>query len=210
MNVTTSATLIQRIHLLEDKLAWNQFYDLYAPLVKNYALRRGCTQIMSDDIVQLTFVSLMKSLPRFEFKPEKGRFRAFLYTLVRRRIADVFENQSKLSQSGSNTQYERTINEFEDATIDPPGKAWDDLWDKNLLGKAFEQVKHNICEKGDQMTIDIFDLYVFQRFSASAVREKIQDKYGIEIKENKIYQDKSRVIELWKSEVTKLKDELGE
>ena len=161
MNVTTSATLIKRIHLLDDKAAWDRFYNLYAPLVKSYALRRGCTQAMSDDILQLTFVSLMKVLPKFEFEPEKGRFRAYLYRVVKCRIADTFEEQRKLSESGSITQYDRMINEFEDVNVEAPGKAWDDLWDKNLLNQAFDQVKKNICEKGDEMTLDIFEFYVF-------------------------------------------------
>ena len=210
MDIPTSATLLQRIHRLDDKASWDRFYSLYAPLIRNYARRKGCTKVMADDVIQLTFSSLLKNLPRFQYDPKRGRFRGFLYTIVERRIADAFQDYKNLRFPKSDTENERYFDGYEDPNPVCPCENWDEHCDRNWMRQAYEQVKQIIRKKGDPMTIDIFELFVFQKLSAHKVLKLIFDKYSVEVSENKIFQDKNRVVKIWKSEVKKLREEAGD
>ena len=210
MNITTSETLVQRIHQVDDQEAWDRLYQLYAPLVKAFAIAKGCKSTMADDVVQLTFVSLLKSLPRFQYQKQTGRFRSFIYTIVKRRIADLFEDQNMYAFARSDTEHHHFFDEHEDSRVEVPGENWDIMYENNLMNQALEEVKQKINQKGDPITLEIFDLYVTQRLSASEVGRRIFENHNVSINENKIYQDKSRVMQMWKDEVRKLKSELGD
>ena len=207
---TTSATLLERIHRLDDQAAWDRFYQLYTPWIHHCALKSGCKPAVADDIVQETFTSLLKNFPQFNYEPHRGRFRGFLKTILHRRIADAFDGEKRLYYANSETEYAHVFDNCEAPDHTQPCKSWDDLWDSNLMTRAYEQVKRNIRENGDELTIEVFELIGFQGLSADEVREKIKAKYGKKITRNKIYQDKNRVKEMWKSELKKLREEVGE
>jgi len=73
---------------MDDQKAWDRFFQLYAPLIKNFARSKGCAPSIEDDILQLTFVKLIKLLPDFIYEPERGKFRTYLHTLVKRGVID--------------------------------------------------------------------------------------------------------------------------
>ena len=210
MNIPTSESLIDSIRQPDNKAAWDRFYQLYAPLIKTYALRRGCTQEMSDDVLQSTFINLLKTLPRFQYRPERGHFRGYLYAILKSRISKAFKEQKRLRLARSDTEHAYLFDDREALNASTPCQSWDDLWEFNLTRQAYEQVKRNIAENGNSMTIEIFELFVFQELSAREVRDRIKEKYKIEVSENKIFQDKSRVIRIWKSELRKLRYEVGD
>ena len=209
MNMTTSETLLQRVHRLDDQAAWDQFYHLYAPWIKGCAIRSGCKPSMADDVVQETMASIIKYLHKFHYEPQQGRFRGLLKTILRRRVADAFAAQKKLKLATSDTRHEQ-LEDYQDFNVVVPCQSWDDLWESNLVREAYEQVKENIRDHGDPLTIEIFEMFVLQKCDARDVRNRIAKKYKLEIKENKIYQDKKRVIDMWKLELKKLRDEVGE
>ena len=210
MNITTSETLVERVRHIDDQDAWDRLYQLYGPLVRTYAISHGCKSTLADDVVQLTFVSLFKSLPRFQIQKQPGRFRSFIYTIVKRRMADLFDDQPLYHLVQSDTEHCRLINDHEDSRAVPPGAKWDRIYENNLMAQAFKEVENKIKKNGDVITLEIFNMYVVQGFSAGKVRQKIFENYNIKINENKIYQDKSRVMQMWKTELQKIKTDLGE
>ena len=77
----TSVTLLEALRKPNRAAAWVRFVNLYAPLLREWAERRGFQSADAADLVQNVFVKLMYEVPRY--KPVEGRtFRAWLAQLL--------------------------------------------------------------------------------------------------------------------------------
>src|SRR4051794_35513044 len=96
---TTRETLIRRFRDGNDPRAWDEFYRLYEPLVRAYVRRFGLRDHDVDDLVQDLFVKLRDQLARFELDPGKGRFRAWLRTVVDNTVRDWLDRAGRPGNS---------------------------------------------------------------------------------------------------------------
>jgi RNA polymerase sigma-70 factor (ECF subfamily) len=79
---TTSATLLERIRQpAGQEVAWNRFVQLYTPLLMGWARRVGLSEPDATDLVQDTFVVLLRRLPEFRYNQTQS-FRAWLHTIL--------------------------------------------------------------------------------------------------------------------------------
>lgn len=92
---TTRETLIRRFRDGNDPLAWDEFYRLYEPLVRTYVCRFGLRSHDVDDLVQDLFLKLRAQIARFELDHAKGRFRAWLRTVVDNAVRDWLDRANR-------------------------------------------------------------------------------------------------------------------
>ena len=78
---TTSPTLIERLGTRSDTGAWEQFVDLYTPLLLAWCRRLDLSDADAADLTQTVFVALYEKLPAFRYDPSRS-FRAWLKTLL--------------------------------------------------------------------------------------------------------------------------------
>ena len=98
----TSTSLLQRAARSEPH-AWDQFVDLYAPLVHEWACRRQIESNAAADIVQEVFTSVHRSLSRYR-NDESGSFRGWLWTVTRNKILDHLRREARQpNASGGST-----------------------------------------------------------------------------------------------------------
>ena len=88
----TPQTLLRRIAEYaqgDDAAEWAKFVELYEPVIRMYIAQTGNVSVAdADDIVQDIFVRLVGVLRNGEYKPERGRFRNYLASMVRRLLID--------------------------------------------------------------------------------------------------------------------------
>ncbi len=88
----TPQTLLRRIAEYaqgDDAAEWAKFVELYDPVIRMYIAQTGNVSLVdTDDIVQDIFVRLVDVLRNGEYKKEKGRFRSYLASMVRRLLID--------------------------------------------------------------------------------------------------------------------------
>ena len=73
----------------DDSAEWARFVELYTPVIRAFIVARGDVAPSDvDDVVQEIFVRLVNVLRAGIYRPEKGRFRAYLGTMVRRLLID--------------------------------------------------------------------------------------------------------------------------
>lgn len=77
----TPATLLERVRRTTDQRAWEQFVELYTPLMYAWARRLGLQPHDAGDLVQEVFVVLVRKLPEFSYEPGRT-FRGWLRTVV--------------------------------------------------------------------------------------------------------------------------------
>ena len=92
MSPDTPQTLLRKVAEYangDDSAEWARFVELYTPVIRAFIGARGDVAPSDvDDVVQEIFVRLVNVLRAGTYRPEKGRFRAYLGTMVRRLLID--------------------------------------------------------------------------------------------------------------------------
>ena len=89
----TPVTLIARMAAQmtgEDEAGWVRFFDLYQPVIRHFAQAAGA-KTDSEDVAQDVLVKLVEVFRRGSYKPEKGRFRAYLAAITRREVINRWQ-----------------------------------------------------------------------------------------------------------------------
>jgi RNA polymerase sigma-70 factor (ECF subfamily) len=131
---TTRRSLIGRLRALDDQEAWREFDASYRELILRYALRRGLQAADAEDVRQEVMLSLARSLPGFEYRPEVGRFRDFLGTIVRHAAWARLNKLTRVREAGAPGQ------ELEE--LAPAGdESWNDEWIQHHYRTAMAHVR---------------------------------------------------------------------
>src|SRR5262245_8743230 len=78
---STSVTLLHRLKQPTNQRAWDQFVQLYTPLLLHWGRKSGLSEPDAADLSQDVFCVLVTKLPEFEYDATKS-FRAWLRTVM--------------------------------------------------------------------------------------------------------------------------------
>ena len=84
----THSTLIERVRDPEDGESWQEFVELYEPLLLRFVLSQGTPMSEAHDIVQEVFTRLLHVIPNFDLDRKRGRFRSWLWSVSRNIVVD--------------------------------------------------------------------------------------------------------------------------
>ena len=91
----TRPSLLFRIRDAQDRQAWNQFVDIYAPLIHRFSKRSGLQDADAADLTQEVLQSVHDAIGRLDYDPGRGKFRSWLFTVARNRIKNFMKRQSR-------------------------------------------------------------------------------------------------------------------
>ena len=90
----TSPTLLAGVGAGKSN-AWERLVAFYRPMILSWCRSKGLDEATSLDVVQETFLSVSKSLSRFQSTPGSGAFRAWLWRITQYRIIDQRRQQNR-------------------------------------------------------------------------------------------------------------------
>src|SRR6185369_10001515 len=79
---TTHISLLERLRQPGQAQAWDQFVELYTPLLHAWTRRLAMPDADAEDLIQDVFVVLAQELPAFRYDAERGSFRGWLKTIA--------------------------------------------------------------------------------------------------------------------------------
>ena len=98
---STRYSLLLRIADGGDAAAWSEFLAVYEPLVYGLGRRRGLQDADARDLCQEVFRAIATAARRFDPSPEKGSFRAWLFTITRNLLSNLYRRErSQVSGMG--------------------------------------------------------------------------------------------------------------
>src|SRR5436190_9175974 len=89
----TSAGLLARLRDPDHGLAWDEFVDLYSPLLFYWARRIPLQDADAADLVQEVFAILVRELPAFEYDRSRS-FRGWLRTITLNKWREITRRKS--------------------------------------------------------------------------------------------------------------------
>ncbi|MCA9218019.1 MAG: sigma-70 family RNA polymerase sigma factor [Planctomycetales bacterium] len=140
----TSKSLIQRA-AQNEPYAWEQFVDLYAPLVHTWISQRRIEPNAAADIVQDVFSSVHRSLARFSHSG--GTFRGWLWTITRNKILDHARRESKQPHATGGSTAMCAIGNLIDESELPETEPTSDHQHAELIHRAVAQVQGEFAPK---------------------------------------------------------------
>jgi len=195
--IPTRQSLLSRLKNWSDQESWKVFFDTYWRLIYNASVKAGLTDAEAQDVVQETVISVLKSMPGFEYDAEKGSFKTWLLRLTSWRICDQLRKRQQqiepLTRESSTSTQTSAIERIAAPTL--PEAVWDEDWEKNLFEAAIERVKRKV----DSRQYQLFDLYVCKKWPVLKVAMTLGVNPG------RVYLAKHRINNLIQKEITDLR-----
>lgn len=118
----TRASLLLRIRDSEDREAWEQFVDLYRPVVVRLARQQGMQAADADDLAQTVLIAVNGAIERFDPQDSRAKFRTYLRTIARRAIINAMTRLHP-DRAGGGTDmldilHQQPVNDRQTETID--------------------------------------------------------------------------------------------
>src|SRR5437870_10804180 len=130
----TRPSLLVRLRDPRDWQAWGQFVDAYAPLVYGYARKHHLQDADAADLTQDVLRAVAGALGRLNYDPERGSFRAWLFTVVRNKLRNFLTRRGRCQGSGDSATQD-LLNAVP-AAADEDSSVWDLEYEKRVFGWA--------------------------------------------------------------------------
>ena len=171
-----------RIRNPQDRKAWDQFVDIYGPVIHRFVCQQGLQNADALDLTQEVMVSVNQAISCLDYDPHKGKFRGWLYTIVRNKIRNFWRRPKPgVRGSGDTSVNELLQNQTQE---DDSLHQWEQEYEQQLYHWAIEQVR------------DKFRETTWQAFWRTAVKgnqaKDVATDLGISI--GAVYIAKSRVV----------------
>src|SRR5689334_25069146 len=132
----TRASLLLRLRDPRDGEAWGQFVDLYAPLVYGYLRKQGLQDADAADLCQDVLAAVAGAVGRLEYDPARGAFRNWLFTVVRRKLANWRAAQQGRARGSGDSGTHQLLEKC--PAPDRMEAEWQAQWERHLVAWACE------------------------------------------------------------------------
>ena len=167
----------------QNKPAWNEFVEIYSPLIYGFSRKQGLQDADAVDMTQEVLRIVTRSIGRLDYDPRRGSFRGWLFTIVRNELNDWFRKQKSSVVGTGDSALHRQFDEL------PAANAGDsELWDQELQRRLFEWAAERVQTEVQEST--------WKAFWQSTVENRSGKEIAIElgISVAAVYLAKSRVM----------------
>ncbi len=198
MNPETRESLILRLGDPADDQAWAEFLQIYQPMLLRLASRWGLQESDAAEVVQETLIAVAKAIPTFQRKEHPGAFRAWLATIVRRKLADHLACRHQNLRGSGDSDVHRWLDQ--QACESSSESVWDWQQKQQIFSWAAARVRGQV----QQSTWEAF----YRTAIGGEAVSVVADQLGI--REGMVYVARSRVMARLRKEVQSWVDPQGD
>lgn len=174
------------------EVSWQDFHAQYAPILRGFARKAGCPVEQLDDLVSEVMTNFFCAAERFEYDPDRGRFRGYLKTATIR-VLQGWRNKRRGQVQWEPERFLEQPQEVDDA--------WDREWMEQLLERALQRVAATSAMAPS--SFDAFELYGRRGLTLAAAAEQLG------MQPEAVKKAKNRVAALVREELERLRLEEG-
>ncbi len=181
---TTRPSLLIRVRNRADTEAWREFFELYSPLMYAYARNRGLGHDDAEEIQASCYETIVRKISKFSHEARNTGFRAWLRTMVNRRVIDLFRAK-KLPVAESSALAELQAHE----------ESVDELWEKTWRTHHLMYCVAQVGKRVQPETFEAFRLLTEEGCDTNDVCLRMK------MNPDQVYKIKSRMLELIRAEM---------
>jgi len=134
---STHITLLARLRKDGDAEAWTTFVDLYTPLVYRFCRRRNLQDADARDVTQQVLAIVHRSIGKFEYNRERGRFRNWLGAVTAHEISR-HQRRDRRPGKGVGDGWGDDVAALSSAAVDP---SWSEEFNSYIFQLALERIQ---------------------------------------------------------------------
>ncbi len=190
----TRNSLLVRLQDANDIAAWEDFAEIYGPVVYRVALAKGLQSADAEDLVQEVFLAVSLALSQWLVREDRGAFRAWLIRIARNEAIDRMRQRATRSLGCGGSAAEQML-----AQVPARSELSDSLdmeYERAMLRWAAKQVQEEVSDQVWQA----FWLTSIEEIPIAEAASRLQTGVG------NIYVARSRVMARIKSHIDKHKE----
>jgi RNA polymerase sigma-70 factor (ECF subfamily) len=145
----TRPSLLLRVRDPADGEAWNQFVELYGPLIYRFARKRHLQDADAADLTQTVLQAVAGAVRSLEYDPRRGLFRGWLFRVVRNQLSK-FLGRLRRFPTGTGDEAGQRLLEDLPAREEDEAALWDREYERQLFLWAAERVRGCFTERSWQ------------------------------------------------------------
>jgi RNA polymerase sigma-70 factor (ECF subfamily) len=194
---TTRRSLLLQLRDARNAEAWEQFVEIYTPLIYGFCRQHGLQDADAADVSQEVMRAVAQAIGRFEYNPQRGRFRTWLLTITRNKFRSYLARQRREPHGNGETA---TLQWLEDQPAPEVESGWDTAYHRRLIEVAAEQIRSEV----QPSTWEAFRQLVWEERDGKAVAQSLGLSVGA------VYIAKTRVLARLKERVRAIDGEAHE
>src|SRR5206468_9146083 len=112
----TRASLLIQIRDGSNQAAWQEFVDLYGPVIYGFARKRGLQDADAADLMQDVLRSVSSAIGRLDYDRKQGTFRGWLFTITRNKVFNFLSARRIRPQGSGDSTTNRLLAEQPDGS----------------------------------------------------------------------------------------------
>src|SRR3954469_9704936 len=113
----TRVSLLIQIRDGSNHAAWQEFVDLYGPVIYGFARKRGLQDADAADLMQDVLRSVSSAVHRLEYDQARGSFRGWLFTVTRNKIFNFLEGRAHRVQGSGDSRVQQRLEQHADGHL---------------------------------------------------------------------------------------------
>jgi RNA polymerase sigma-70 factor (ECF subfamily) len=187
----TNESLIVQVRDPSNRAAWDQFEQLYRPVIFRIARAKGLQHADALDLVQQVLISVSSAIDRFDNQHQGSRFRNWLGRITRNAILKALTRRPRDRASGGSD----VLDVLSEIPADPETEALINLeYRRELFQRAAQQVR----SQSQEVTWLAFEMTELQQISIERTSALLQISTG------SVYAARSRVMRRIRNTIEKL------
>ncbi len=179
---STRVSLILRLRDSDDRLAWDEFVEIYRPLIIRLAQKKGLQAADANDLCQDVLTRVASAINNWDPDPKQGSFRGWISQITRNLVVDFLRQSGKQPWTGENTSVLKNVQSGNGDSIE---SQWFDYeHDRQVFAWAAEKAKSS------------FSITTWTAFWKTAVENQsvIKTAEQLNISRGAVYIARSRVM----------------
>ncbi len=184
----TRPSLLLRLRDSSDHDSWQEFCDIYRPIIVRLALKKGLQNADAEDLAQQVLVAISGAIERWQPDSGRAQFRTWLHRVTHNAILNAVRQSAHVA---------RATEDWNRALLEQPARTGPDSallqieTRRQILAWAAKRIR---CE---------FSESTWMSFWLTAVEERSVDEVAIELDRTagSIYASRSRVMKRLKRQV---------
>jgi RNA polymerase sigma-70 factor (ECF subfamily) len=190
----TRSTLLERVRDPRDSRSWQEFVQIYEPLLTRFVLARGVSRSDTEDLVQEVFATLFRALQNFQLDHSRGKFRTWLWQVSRNVMVDWARRQKRDQRAVDAWAEQLGLDQNE--SLDE----WSLLHKQRIIEILLPRLQENTQPK----TWSCFEEHLQKGRPAADVAEELG------LTSNAVYVNASRVLNRLRDQCREYDEELGD